>query len=54
MPKTSKHVLSTSRKHTTVPRESFGVARVRCWRPPVTGRQVIIFLFRSVCPCRRG
>jgi len=28
------------------------VTRVRCWRPPVTGRQVTVFLLRSLCPCR--
>jgi len=24
-------------------------ARVRCWRPPDTGRQIIVFLLRSLC-----
>jgi len=28
------------------------VAGVRCWRPPVTGRQVTVFLLRSLCLCR--
>jgi len=28
------------------------VAEVRCWRPPVTGRQVTVFLLKSLCPCR--
>jgi len=29
------------------------VAGERCWRPPVTGRQIIVFLLRRLCPCRR-
>ena len=34
------------------PREKlWGVLWV-CWRPPVTGRQVTVLLFRSLCPCR--
>ena len=51
MPKTSTHVLSV--KHTTRSLwKSFGsFAGVQCWRPLVTGRQVIVFLLRSGCPC---
>ena len=30
------------------------VAWVRCWRPPVTGRQVTIFLLRNLCPFRES
>jgi len=30
------------------------VAGVRCWRPPVTGRQVTTFLVRSLCRCRES
>jgi len=30
------------------------VEGVRCWRPPVTGRQVTVFLLRSLCPCRES
>jgi len=30
------------------------VEGVRCWRPPVTGRQVNAFLLRSLCPCRES
>ena len=29
------------------------VAGVRCWRPPVTDRQVTVFLMRSLCLCVR-
>ena len=29
-------------------------AGVRCWRPPLSGRQIIVFLLRSLCPCRRS
>jgi len=52
----STHVLSTSRKHTTgYFGKSFGsVAGVRCWRPPVTDRQFIVFLLRRLLPCRRS
>jgi len=47
VPKTSTHVLSNSRKHTT----GFfvkSVAGVRCWWLPVTARQVTASLTRSV------
>jgi len=30
------------------------VAGVRCWRPPVIGCQVTLFLFRSLCPCQES
>jgi len=30
------------------------VAGVRCWRQPVTGRQVTVYLLRSLCPCRES
>jgi len=32
----------------------WGVLRevVRCWRPLVAGRQVIVLLLRRSCPCR--
>ena len=29
------------------------IAGVQCWRPPVTGCQVIKFVLRRLCPCRR-
>jgi len=58
MPKTFTYVLSTSRKHTTeFLVKSFGEccgSRLRCWRPPVTGRQVTVLLLRSLCPCREN
>jgi len=35
--------------------KAFGsVKGVRCWRPPVTGRQITGFLLRNLCPCRRN
>jgi len=30
------------------------VAYGRCWRPPVTGRQVTVLLLRNLCPCRES
>jgi len=30
------------------------VAGVRYWRPAVTSQQVVVFLIRSLCPCRRS
>jgi len=33
---------------------SGSVAGVRCWRPPVNGRQVTVFLLRSLCPRRQS
>jgi len=56
MPATCTHVLSTSRKHMTEsPGSSWkaidSVVGVLCWRPPGTGRQVIVFPLRSLCPC---
>ena len=51
---TQTHVLLTSRKHTAVLlwKALESVAEVRCWRSPVTGRQVTVFLLRSLFPCR--
>ena len=51
-----RHVLSTSRKHTTGFRvRSFGsVVVVRCWRLVIAGRQVIAFLVRSLRPCQQS
>ena len=56
MPNTFTHVLSTSRKHTTGSSwKALGsVAALRCWRPPVAGRQVIVFLLSSLCPRRES
>jgi len=56
MLKTSPHVFPTSTNHTTgFLVKSFGsVVGVQCWRPPVTGRQVTVFLLSSLCPCRRS
>jgi len=53
MPKTSTHVFSTSRKHTTgfLVKSLGRVAGVRSWQPPVTGSQVTVFLLRSLCRC---
>jgi len=42
-------MLKTLHLHTTG-----SVTWVRCWRPPVTGRQVTVFLLRSLCPCRES
>jgi len=54
-------MLKTS-SHLCRPRESIrpgslwktfsSVERLRCWRPPVTGRQVTAFLLRRLRPCR--
>jgi len=30
------------------------VVGVRCWRVSIAGRQVTVFLFRRLCPCRRS
>ena len=30
------------------------IARARCWRVPLAGRQVTVFLFRRLCQCRRS
>jgi len=30
------------------------VAGAWCWRPPIVGRQVIVFLLRNLDPCRRS
>jgi len=39
--------------HNRVPCESFGkCCGSRCWRLPVTGCQVNVFLLISLCPCR--
>jgi len=56
MPKTSTHALLTLRKHMTGSTgKVFGsVARVRCWRPLVSGLQVTVSLLRSLFPCRRS
>jgi len=29
------------------------VSVIQCGRPPATERQAIVFLLRSLCPCRR-
>ena len=52
MPKISTHVSSISKTYTTESlKKSFGeCCGSRCWRPPVTGRQVVEFLIRSLCP----
>ena len=49
MQKMSTHVLSTLRKHNIGSQSFVECYGSRCWRPPVTGRQVTIFLLRSVC-----
>jgi len=53
MPKTSTHALSNSRKHTT----GFLLKRFveRCRSMVLTaGRQVTVFLIRSLCPCQES
>ena len=56
MPKTSAHVLSTSRKHRT--ELVLKILQECCGSTILTavfycGREVVVFLFRSLCPCRR-
>ena len=53
MPKTHTHVLSTSVKYMArfLVKSFGGVAGVRCWRLPLAGRQVTVFLLRRLCSC---
>jgi len=45
MPKTSTHALSSSSMQLSSWWKTLErVAEVRCWRPPVTGRQFIAYL----------
>jgi len=30
------------------------VTGIRCWRVPLAGRQVTVFLLKRLCPCRRS
>jgi len=55
MPKTSTHVLSTSKAYDRVLSwKALGsiVAGVRSWRPPVAGCKVVVYLLRSLCRVR--
>jgi len=58
MPKKYRHVLSTSGKYGKyiagfLLKSYVGVVGVRCWRVPLAGRQVTVFLLRKLCRCRQ-
>jgi len=55
MPKMSMHALLTLKAHDQVPHEKLlGVLQEYSVDHPVSGREIIVFLLRSLCQCQRN